>query len=321
MAAARRGILVQVLVLVVLLALPWVVDAYAISTASKILTLGLVAVAVNVLTGFTGLPHLGMAAYFGVGAYTGAIVAIQVTALGPVQLVAAALAGAVAAVATGSLAVRARGVPFLMITLAIGEIAHHAAQALDSITHGTDGLRGIPRVVPLPGMVELKLDGLVYYYVLAMFLIVFGLVAVVMRSPFGHTLGGIRDNEARMRAIGYPTDWYVLAGYTFAGAVAGAAGSLWTTTQRFVAPGDLGFEISALALLAVILGGVRSLWGSVLGMALVLVARDYLGPDLGGHSPLLLGLLFVGAVYLLPRGLAGIRPRRPLNPVPEEVAG
>lgn len=316
----RRAVLVQAVILVVLLALPWVVDAYTISTASKILTLGLVAVAVNVLTGFTGLPHLGMAAYFGVGAYTGAIVAIHVTGLGPVQLVAAALAGAVAALVTGSLAVRARGVPFLMITLAIGEIAHRAAEALKSITHGTDGLRGIPRVVPLPGMAELRLDGLVYYYVLAMFLIVLGLVAVVVRSPFGHTLGGIRDNEARLRAIGYSTDWYVLAAYTFAGAVAGAAGSLWTTTQRFVAPGDLGFEISALALLAVVLGGIRSLWGSVLGMALVIIARDYLGPDLGGHAPLLLGLLFVTAVYLLPRGLAGIR-RRPVKPALEEVPG
>jgi branched-chain amino acid transport system permease protein len=298
-------------VLVLLAALPWIVDAYAISTASRILVFALLAVSVNLLTGVTGLPVLGQAAYFGVGAYTGAIVATSLTAVGPVQLVLATLAGVAAGALTGPVAVRARGVPFLMITLAIGEIGYYAAGRLDGLTHGTDGFSGIPPVVPLPGMSGLRLDGLVYYYVLACFLLLYALIGVLLRSPFGLALRGIRDNEARLRAVGYNTTRHALAAFCIAGGIAGAAGSLWTSTQRFVAPGDLGFEVSALARLAVISGGVGSMWGAALGAALVVLTRDYLGGIATGHGPLLLGVMFILTVYLLPRGIAGVRrPRR-----------
>ena len=294
-------------VIAVLLVLPWTINNYGISMASRILVLGLLAMSVNLLTGITGLPVLGQAAYFGVGAYTAAIVATSLTDVGPVQLILAALAGAVAAAVTGPVAVRTRGVAFIMITLAIGEIAYSAAQRLSGITHGTDGFSGIPPVVPVPGMEGLRADGLVYYYVLAFFLILYALVAMLLRSPFGLSLRGLRDNEDRLRAVGYNTTRYALASYCIAGGLAGAAGSLWTSVQRFVAPGDMGFEVSALALLAVIIGGLGSMWGSVLGAALVVLTRDYIGGMTAGHGPLLLGLMFILAVYLLPRGVAGVR--------------
>ena len=148
-------------------------------------------------------------------------------------------------------------------------------------------------------------EGLVYYYVLAVFLVLFGVIALLLRSPLGLTLRGLRDNEARLTAVGYHTTRYALAAYVIAGAIAGAAGSLWASAQRFVAPGDLGFEVAALALLAVIIGGVGSMWGACLGAAVVILTRDYIGGNLSGHGPLLLGVLFVLAVYLLPRGIAG----------------
>lgn len=292
--------------LIVLCALPWLVNAYAISTLSRILAFGLLAMSVNLLTGITGLPSLGQSAYFGVGAYTGAIVATTLSHLGPVQLVLSALAGAAAAAVTGPVAVRARGVPFLMITLAIGEIAHNAAGRMESVTRGTDGFSGIPPVVPLPGLAPLIQDGLVYYYVLAMFLLLYLAVAVLVRSPFGLALRGVRDNEDRLRAVGYNTTAYALAAYCIAGALAGAAGSLWTSTQRFVAPGDMAFQVAALALLAVVIGGLGSMWGSVVGAALVIFTRDYIGGYFAGHGTLLLGILFVVAVYALPRGLSGV---------------
>lgn len=310
---ARRwlGPLLLAGLLVVLVALPWYVNAYAISMVSRILVFGLLAMSVNLLTGVTGLPTLGQSAYFGVGAYTGAIVATSLTDVGPVQLLLCALAGAVAAAVTGPVAVRARGVPFLMITLAIGEIAYSAAGRMDFLTYGTDGFRGIPPVVALPGMEPLRNDGLRYYYVLACFAVLYAVVALILRSPFGLALRGLRDNEARLRAIGYATTRYALASYVLAGTLAGAAGSLWTSVQRFVSPGDMGFSVAALALLAVIIGGVGSMWGAVLGAALVILTRDYLGGQLAGHGELLLGVLFVLAVYLLPRGVAGyVLPRR-----------
>lgn len=300
-----------VVVLAALTAVPWVLGQYHVSMASRILVLGLLAMSVNLLTGITGLPTLGQAAYFGVGAYTGALVGIHLTPVGPVQLLAGIAAGALAAAVTGPLAVRARGVPFLMITLAIGEIAYSAARRLDWITGGTDGLRGIPPVAPLPGMTGLTNVGLIYYYVLAAFVVLFLAVAWLLRTPFGLSLRGLRDNEARLRAIGYHTTGFALAAYVTAGALAGAAGSLWTTSQRFVAPGDMGFSVAALALLAVIVGGIGSMWGAVLGAALVVLTRDLIGGILVGHGELLLGVVFVLSVYLMPRGIAGLtRPRR-----------
>jgi branched-chain amino acid transport system permease protein len=297
-------------VVALLVALPWLVDSYVISLAAKVLVLGLLAMSVNLLTGVTGLPSLGQAAYFGVGAYGAALLARSVTPVGVVQILVATALGAVFAVLTGLVVVRARGVTFLMLTFAVGALTHSAAVELDGVTGGSDG-RSAPPVVPVWGMPELRLDGLVYLWVLAVFLVLFLLVSAVVRAPFGLALRGVRDNEARLLATGYPVQRYLLAAYTMAGGLAGAAGALWVSTQRFVAPGDLGFEVSALALIAVVLGGRGSMWGAVAGMAVVVFTREYLGNvlegPLAGRGALLLGLVFVLAVYLMPTGLAGLR--------------
>ncbi|MGW6408413.1 branched-chain amino acid ABC transporter permease [Streptomyces vinaceus] len=323
--AAVRGRSAAAAVVLVLVLAPFVLGPYAIGTLSRILVFALLAVSVNLLTGLTGLPTLGQSAYFGVGAYTAAVVATRLTDVGLLQLLIAAAVSALVAVATGWLAVRARGVVFLMLTLAIGEIAYSAAVNWKSLTNGTDGVSGVPPVVPLPGMPALALDGLVYFYVLAVFLLLFAAVSRLGSTPFALALRGIRDNEPRMRAIGYPTRRYALTVYCGAGALAGAAGALWVSVQRFVSPGDAGFEIAALALLAVVIGGSGSLWGACAGAALVWLTRDYLGSleAVAGRGPLLLGLLFVVAVYALPRGLAGVRlpprPARPVRPMDERT--
>jgi branched-chain amino acid transport system permease protein len=300
----RRALLVGAVV-VALLAIPWVLGTYAVMTFTKILIFALLAMSVNLLTGVAGLPTLGQAAYFGVGAYAGALTAIHVSELGVVQILVAVVAGVVAALLTGPVAIRARGVAFLMITLAIGEIAYSAARSMHGITRGTDGLAGIPPVVVAPGMEGLRNQGYIYYYVLVVAVIAYVLVAVLLRSPLGLTLRGLRDNESRLRAVGYRTDSYALVAYVIAGGLAALAGALWTSSQRFVAPGDMGFEVAALALLAVIVGGVGSMWGACLGAMVVIFTRDYLGQMVSGHGPLLLGILFVVVVYLLPNGLAG----------------
>jgi len=288
-----------------LVAAPWVLTSYEISLASRVLVLGLLAMSVNLLTGVAGLPTLGQAAYFGVGAYTAALLG----SVGLVQLIVAALAGATAAVVTGSVAVRTRGVTFIMITLAIGELTYATAITWKEVTGGTDGM-STEAVPPIWGMPALRLDGLVYLYVLVVFGVLFALVAGLTRSPFGLALRGIQDNEARLRASGYPVNGYLLGAYTIAGGLAGAAGALWIAVERFVAPSDLGFTVSAMALIAVVIGGTGSMWGALAGTAVVVVVRDYVGNelqgDLAGHGTLLLGVVFVLAVYLLPRGLAGV---------------
>jgi branched-chain amino acid transport system permease protein len=303
-------------VVALLVAAPWLVNSYVISLGSRILILGLLAMSVNLLTGVAGVPTLGQAAYFGVGAYAAALIARYWTQIGVVHVLAAAAIGAAVAALTGIIVVRARGIAFLMLTLAIGELAYSAALEWDQVTGGSDG-RAAPPVIPLWGMSPLRLDGYVYLWVLAVFLVLFAVVAAVVRAPFGLTLSGVRMNEARLRADGYPVTAYLLAAYAFAGGIAGAAGALWIASQRFVSPSDLGFMVSAMALIAVVLGGLGSMWGAVAGTAIVVLARDLVGGqlsgDLSGRGPLLLGIVFVLAVYLLPRGLAGLRSRLPLR--------
>ncbi len=300
------GRLGRIGVVLALVAAPWLLSPYNIGTASKILAFGLLAMSADLLTGVAGRTVLGQAAYFGVGAYTGAIVSMHVSAVGPVQLGLAILASGVAAAVTGAVAVRTRGSAFVMITIAIGQLTFSAANELQSVTKGSDGIVGVPATVPFWGLPAVNLDGLAYLYVLAAFLVLFVLVMAVVRSPFGLAVRAIRDNEQRMRASGYAVRWYLLAMYTLAGALAGAAGSLYVSSQRFISPGDIGFDISALALLAVLIGGAGSVWGACLGAAIVLLTRDYLGSMFAGRSWLLLGLLFVIVVYALPQGIAGV---------------
>jgi branched-chain amino acid transport system permease protein len=298
-----RGVPALVL-LVALAAVPLFVAPFTTNTLSRILVFALFAVSLDLLVGITGLPSLGHAAYFGIGAYTAGLVSIHWTAAAPVPVVLAAAAGAVAAAATGWLAVRSSGVYFLMLTLAIGELVHQLAVQLTDVTGGSNGLFGIPSV--RVGGEPLRLAGLVYWYVLLFAVLGFVCLWLVAYSPFGGALRGIRDNEPRMRSLGYSPFRYKFAAFTIAGAFAGLAGGLYAGLVRIVNPSDAGFTISALILLAVILGGAGTLWGPVLGAAVVVLVQYTFGPQLDGHGPLLLGVVFVVAVYVLPRGFAGL---------------
>jgi branched-chain amino acid transport system permease protein len=195
-----------------------------------------------------------------------------------------------------------------MLTLSIGELVEITANQWTSLSGGSDGLTAAPPRVFF-GLPEVTADAFVYYYALGVALVVFLVVLALYRSPFGLALRGIRDNEARMRALGYPVTSYLLRGYAIAGAIAGAGGALWVSVQGYISPGDAGFATSALALLAVTIGGAGSIWGVCAGAALVLLTRDWIGGLVAGHGPLLLGIMFVLAVYLLPGGLARIRQR------------
>jgi branched-chain amino acid transport system permease protein len=292
-------------VTVALGAAPFFLAPYVTTTLTRILIFALLAVSLDLLVGVTGLPSLGHGAYFGVGAYAAGWVAVHGTSQAVPQLFVAFAAGAVTAAVAGTVAVRAHGVFFLMLTLAIGELIQQLAQSWESVTGGSNGLYGIPAT--RVGQSALTQIAPLYWYVATVFVAAFAALWCVSASPLGATLRGIRDNEPRMRALGYPTLAYKLAAFVIAGGFAGVAGGLLAAQQRLVTPADLGFATSALALLAVVIGGVGSLWGACLGAALVVVVRDYLGPDLGGHGPLLLGLVFVAVVYLMPRGAAAMR--------------
>ncbi|RBY90810.1 branched-chain amino acid ABC transporter permease [Blastococcus sp. TF02A-26] len=324
----RRGLLGALppaVVLVVLAFVPFFLAEDPTNILTRILVFGLFAVSLDLLVGITGLPSLGHAAYFGVGAYTAALVADHWTPSAPTPVLMAAAAGAVAAVLTGWLAVRSHGVFFLMLTLAIGEITSQLALQLDDVTGGSNGM-SVPsvRFGSEPFDADFRI-AYTYWYVLVVFVIAFAAMWLIARSPFGLALRGIRDNEGRMRSLGYTPFRYKYVAYVLAGGFAGLAGGLFAQVNRLVSPVDAGFALSAITLLALVLGGAGTLWGPVLGMAVVVIVRDYYGPDLNGHGPLVLGIVFVIAVYVLPRGFAGIagllrtpRRRRDRSIVPGE---
>lgn len=304
---ALRDLVLAGVIVVALAVVPFVVSSDTANLLTRILAFALLAVSLDLLVGLGGMPSLGHAAPFGVGAYAAGIVAREWSTLGPLQLVAAALAGGLFAAAVGWLIVRVSGTYFLMLTLAVAELVRVAAEQWNEVTGGSNGLVGIPSITLVPGGEPLTLAGFRYWYVLAVAALGFALIVVISRSAFGRSLRGIRDNEARMSSLGYSTFRIKYTAFILAGAFAGAAGSLWTVQTRFVSPTDLGFILSTMALLAVAIGGRGRLWGAIFGAALVVIIRDEIGTQLGGRGPLLLGLTFIIVVYLLPRGFAGIR--------------
>jgi branched-chain amino acid transport system permease protein len=304
----RRALPVAVALAVA--AAPFGVAPPVSSALTRMAAFAVLAVSLDLLTGIAGLPSLGQAAPFGVGAYAAAIVALHIGPTAPVQLAVAAAAGGLLSAATGWLAVRVRGINFLMVTLALAELVHALANQWSSVTGGSNGLVGLPFIRILPGGPPLVATGYVLWYVLAVSAACVAVVVVVSRSAFGRTLRGIRDNEGRMRALGYATFWPKYLVFCIAGVLAGVGGSLWVAQAQFVSPGSLNFEVSALALMAVVIGGRGTLYGPVLGAALVVLVRYELSPYLAGRGMLLLGGVFILVVYLLPKGLAGGRARR-----------
>ncbi len=288
---------------------PFVLDPAALNTLGRIIYFALLAASLDLLVGITGLPSLAHAGYFAVGAYTAGLIAKDVSALVVVAFPAAILAAGAAAAITGWLTVRSGGIFFLMLTLAVGEIIFLLAESARDVTGGSNGLYGIPVMELVPGSDALSQAALKYWFVLAVFALGFGVLWMIARSPFGLALRGIHGNEHRMRALGYSPHLYKFAAFVIAGAVAGLAGALLASHQQLVTPADAAFGTAVVALVSVIIGGAGTLWGPCLGAAVVVLVRDEIGPSLGGHGPLLLGIVFILAVYLLPGGIAGAAAR------------
>ncbi|WP_432830637.1 branched-chain amino acid ABC transporter permease [Dactylosporangium sp. CA-092794] len=284
--------------------LPYWADPYTTATAARVLALALLAVSVSVLTGDAGLPTLGQTAPFAVGAYTAAILAglhHPLTTLGPVQLAAAAAAAAGCSALTGLLLVHTRGTVYLMVSVAVGSLAVTTADQWTSLTGGTNGLTFLPAPRPLPGLGGLGTDRAVYWYCLTVAGLCLAVVWLVLRGPAGMLLHGVRDHEPRMQASGHPTTRYHYTTHLAAGALAGVGGGLLVTVQHAITPADAGFDVAAIALLAGAVGG-RSITGTVLGMAVIIGARDVAGGPLAGHGPALVGGLYLLCVFLLPDG-------------------
>jgi branched-chain amino acid transport system permease protein len=301
----RTGVAARVAVIALLALAPLLLDNYRTFLLTEILIFGLFAASLDLLVGYSGLASLGHAAYYGVGAYAAGLIGLHATSNAFVQIAVATGSAAAVALLTGAFAVRSRGVYFLMLTLAFGQLLWVLALNWTSVTGGSNGIYGIP-VATLAGPSKwLLATDHFYWYALCAFLFGYSVLRLIVRSPFGRALGGLRENETRMRSLGYHVPLYKLAVFTMAGAMAGFAGALACQQSRYFSPEGMSFEVSAVAVVAIIIGGERTLIGAVLGAGVYFVLRDQLSGALASHWELPLGGLFVLVVYLLPQGLVG----------------
>ncbi len=283
---------------------PFLLNAFRVRLLTEVLIFGLFAASLDLLVGFTGLISLGHALAFGVSGYTVGLIATRLTPNATITLLAGIAMATVASLVTGALIVRSRGIYFLMLTLAFAQLGFSLAETWTPVTGGANGLP-LPLIELFPGSTLLANVAWFYYYVLIAFVLGYVALRRVADSPFGRSLVGIRENEERMQAVGYSVAGYKLAAYCTAGAFAGYAGALYAHHQRFLAPGAVGFEFSALVFIMVIIGGRGTLFGPVLGAGVVLLLRDELSSRFEWWQ-LVLGAVFIAVVYFLPRGLGGL---------------
>ena len=310
----RGRLAIRIVTVALLVAAPLVLDHYRTFLLTEILIFGLFAASLDLLLGYSGLPSLGHAAFYGVGGYAAGLLAQHYTSNAFAQLGVAAAAAAGVAIVTGVFAVRSRGVYFLMLTLAFGQLLWVLALNWTSLTGGSNGIYGVPVTTLAGGSKWLNSGDHFYWYTLGAFLVGYTTLKIVVASPFGRTLAGIRGNEERMASLGYNVPLYKLAVFAFAGAVAGFAGALTCQQSRYFSPDQMSFSVSAVAVVVIVIGGQRTLIGPVLGTAFYYIVSDQLSGVLSSHWQLALGVVFVLVVYLLPGGLVagGRRLRRRL---------
>jgi branched-chain amino acid transport system permease protein len=285
----------------VLLLVPVLVGStFYVNLASQILIAAILALSLNVLVGYGGLISLGHAAYLGTCAY----LVIHLTTRGGLgHLAAAAVALALTtamAMLFGILALRATGLGFLMITLALGQILWGLAYRWVGLTGGDNGLGGLVR--PRPLGIDLGQPTAFFYFVLLVFALAFTAMARFVRSPFGQSLQGVRDQPRRMSALGHNVWLVQWLSYIYAGFWGGVAGLLYAYYHQYVSPHAFGLMISAEALLMVISGGAGTLLGPVLGATLIVLLKN-LASAYVTRWVMLLGVVFVLIVQFMPDGL------------------
>src|SRR5215468_10821255 len=299
----RRRLAGAAIAAVVLAAAGPLLPSYPLTLCTQAVIAAMLAMSLDVLLGYTGLASLGHAAYFGIGAYSVAILATE----RQVGLAGCLVAGLLAATATaalfGLLAIRATGTYFLMITLALGMVVWGLAFRWVSLTKGDNGIAGIPRP-DLPLGVSLWAPVPFFYFVLAVALLAWGLLGLLVGSPFGLGLRGIRESESRMRALGYNVWLHKYLAFVISGAFAGLAGVLWAYYNGFVSPIDVQLVTSVETLLMVALGGPGTLVGPAIGAGVIVFLKNF-ASVYTKRWLLILGAVYIGAILFAPRGLMG----------------
>ncbi|MQA95275.1 MAG: branched-chain amino acid ABC transporter permease [Streptosporangiales bacterium] len=279
-------------------ALPYVAGPFAVATATLALIYGLFALSINLLAGYGGLLSLGHAGIFGVAAYGVGYIASRTEGGYGAQLFWGMAAGLAVSLIFGVMAMRTRRVYFLMVTLAQGMIVYGLAQSLEPVTGAENGLTGVYR----PAFV--LEDWQFYYLSLAVLAICAGLIQVVVRSPFGLALRGLADSDTRLAMTGYSVVGHRLLGFVLSGFFASIAGILYAYNNEYVSPSVAEFNTSAQAILMIILGGVGTLSGPVIGAFVIVFVQNVLSLQIE-RWPTVMGLIFILMVLFARNGFVG----------------
>ncbi len=290
-------------VLVVAAAVAPLLPSYPLTLCTQAAIVAILAMSLDVLLGYTGLPSLGHAAYFGVSAYAVGILATDHQASFATCFVVGLVLAGVTAALFGLLAIRASGVYFLMITLALGMVVWGLAFRWVSMTKGDNGIAGVPR--PELGLPWSFWSPLPFFYLALLALVVSWVVlGIIIRSPFGMSLRGIRESETRMRALGYNVWLHKYLAFVISGVFAGFAGIFWAYYNGFVSPADVQLVTSVESLLMVALGGPGTLAGSVLGAASIVFLKNFVSVYTKRWL-LILGAVYIGVILFAPKGILG----------------
>ena len=289
-----------VLCVLALLAVPWVIgNEFYVNMASQVLIYALLALSINMLLGYGGMVSLGHAAYLGIAGYA----CILATTAGYDQLTAAVFAVALSTAAAaffGVLSLRAPGLGFIMITLALGQIVWGVAYRANDLTGGDNGIRHPAR--PMPFGFDIRDAASFYYFTLAVFLVALFFIWRFSRSPFGASLKGARDQPRRMRMLGHNV-WLVRwVTFVMAGFWASVAGVLYVYYNLFLSPHAISLQQSAEILLMAILGGASTLSGPIVGAAIITLVKNVVSTYVERWNTLL-GVIFVVVIVFMPYGL------------------
>ncbi len=278
------------------------------SLATEVLVYALAALACNVLLGYTGLLSFGQGIFFGVGSYTLGILLTRTSMPMPLVLLMVIVIGGLVAAAVGWLSIRQKGVYFVMLTLALAQMFYFLAYSMPDWTGGDNGLLNIP-TLPLVVFGHTLLPNHTswqyYWFVALVFLIAFYLLQRVVDSIFGRTLLAIRDNPARATAIGYNITLFKLAAFMVSGAATALAGALYAMATGIAPLTSINFQMSETILIMTVIGGTGSLFASVLGAALYVIASDWLS-NLWPRWLLIFGVLLMVISLYMQGGLWGL---------------
>ena len=268
----------------------------------KVMCFALFACAFNLLLGFGGLLSFGHAMFFGTSGYAAAHAA-KVWGLTPeLSVLFATLCATVLAWMVGLLAIRRQGIYFAMITLALSQMVFFV-YLQTPFTGGEDGIQGVPHG-HLFGLIDLNNEAAMYVFVMAIFLLGFGLVWRIVHSPFGQVLKAIRENEQRALSLGYDTDRFKLIAFILSGTVAGMAGGTKALVFQLASLTDVHWTMSGEVVLMTLVGGLGTLFGPVIGAAVIVTMQNYLA-QLGSWVTVVQGLVFVVCVMLFRKGVVG----------------